>query len=125
MDKIYLTTRSIPTFANKVIQKRVRFKNDEIEQHVEDYHGVIENLATMQYMTDSLKLERTINQHIQLCSSISPTSRVHERDYSEVEQYIEEDTNDNTEIVELNFENQDPNLPKNHSLGTNDSVQKQ
>ena len=73
----------------------------------------------MQDMTDCFKLGKTINQYKKLCSSISPassTSSLNERDYSDIEQYDEESTDDETEIAELNLENQDPDFCRDHSV---------
>ena len=72
----------------------------------------------MQDMTDCVKLGKTINQYKQLCSRLSPassTSSLNERDYSDVEQYDEESTDDETEIAELNFESQDPDFRRDQS----------
>ena len=63
--------------------------------------------------------EKTINQYKQLCSSNIPassTSNLNERDYRDIEQYDEESTNDKTEIAELNFESQDPDFHRDHSV---------
>ena len=65
----------------------------------------------MQDTTDCFNFGKTINQYKQPCSSISPassTSSLIERDYSDIEQYDEESTDDETELAELNFENQKP-----------------
>ena len=73
----------------------------------------------MQDMTDCLKLGKTINQNKQLCYSVSPassTSSLNERDYSEIEQYDGESTADETEIAELNFESEDPDFRRDHSV---------
>ena len=73
----------------------------------------------MQNMTGCFKLGNTINQYKQLCSSISPassTSDLNERDYSDIEQYDEESTDDETEIAELNLESQDPDFRRDHSV---------
>ena len=70
-------------------------------------------------MTDCFKLGKTISQYKQLCSIISPassTSSLNERDYSDIEQYDEESTDEETEIAELNFENQDPDFRRYHSI---------
>ena len=100
-------------------RKTLRLQNDGNEHHVEDYLEDSEVLATMQDMTDCLKLGKTINQYKQLCSNISPassTSSLYERDYSDIEQYDEESTDDETEIAELNFESQDPDFRRDHSV---------
>ena len=100
-------------------RKTLRLKNDGNEHHVEDYLEDNEVLATMQDMTDCFKLGKTINQYKQFCSSINPTSstsRLNERGYSDIEQYDEESTDDETEIAELNLENQDPDLRKDNSV---------
>ena len=112
---------STPSSANKAIEERKtrRLKNDGNEHHVEDYLEDNEVLATLQALTDCFKLGKTINQYKQLCSSISPassTSSLHERDYSDIEQYDEESTDDETEIAELNFESQDPDFRRDHSV---------
>ena len=73
----------------------------------------------MQDMTDYFKLGKTINQYKQLCSSISPassTSSLNERDYSDIEQYNEESTDDETEKAELNLESQDLDFRRDHSV---------
>ena len=73
----------------------------------------------MQNMTDCFKLGKTINQYKQLCSSISPASTassLNEHDYSDIEQYDEESTDDETEIAELNLEIQDPDFRRDHSV---------
>ena len=70
-------------------------------------------------MTDCFKLGKTINQYKQLCSNISPASRTYGLnggDYSDFEQYDEEYTDDETEITKLNFESQDPDFPRDHSV---------
>ena len=88
-------------------RKALRLKNDGNVHHVEDYLEDNEVLATMQDMTDSFKLGKTINQYKQLCCSNSPascTSSLHERDYSDIEQYDEESTDDEIELAELNLE---------------------
>ena len=100
-------------------RKTVRLKNDGNEHHVEDYLENNEVLATMQDMTDCFKLGKTINQYKQPCSSISQassTSSLHERDYSDIEQYDEESTDDEIEIAELNFEIQDPDFRRDQSV---------
>ena len=100
-------------------RKTLRLENDGNEHHVEDYLEDNEVLATMQDMTDCFKLGKTINQYKQLCSSISPassTSSLNEHDYSDIEQYDEESTDDGTEIAELNFESQDPDFRRDHSV---------
>ena len=64
-------------------------------------------------MADCFELGESINQHQQLCSSISRescTSSVHERDYSDIERYDEESTDDRTQIAEHKLENQDPDF---------------
>ena len=98
------------------LKKTLRLKNDGNENHVEDYLEDNEVLATMQDMTDCFKLGKTINQGRQLCSSISPASSLNERDYSDIEQYDEESTDDETGIAELNFESQDLDFRKDHSV---------
>ena len=63
----------------------------------------------MQEMTDCFKLGKIISQYKQLCSSISPASStfsLNERDYTGIEQYKEESTDDEIELAELNFESQ-------------------
>ena len=73
----------------------------------------------MQDMTDRLKLGKTINQYKQLCSSISQapsTSCLDERDYSDIEQYGEESTDDETKRTELVFESRDPDFRRDHSV---------
>ena len=109
-------------------RKTLRLKNDGNEHHVEDYledNEVLatmednEILATMQDMTDSFKLGKTINEYKQLCSTISPassTSSLSERDYSDNEKYVEESTDDGTEIAELNLESQEPVFRRDHSI---------
>ena len=100
-------------------RKTLRLKNDGNEHHVEDYLEDNEVLATMQDMTDCFRLGKTINQYKQLCSSISPassTSSLNERDYSDIEQYDEESTDDEIEIAELNLESQDPDFRRDHSV---------
>ena len=70
-------------------------------------------------MTDCFRLGKTINQYKRLCCSISPassTSSLNERDDSHTEQYDEESTDDEAEIAELNFESQDPDISRNHSV---------
>ena len=100
-------------------RKTLTLENDGNEHHVEDYYEINEVLATMQDMTDCFKLGKTINQYKQLCSSISPassTSSFNERDYSDIEQYDEESTDDGNEIAELYFECQDPDFRRDHSV---------
>ena len=100
-------------------RKTLRLKNDGNEHHVEDYLEDNEVLATMQDLTDCFKLGKTINQYKQVCSSISPassTSSLNEHNYSDIEQYDEESTDDETEIAELNFESQGPDFRRDHSL---------
>ena len=102
-----------------IIRKTLRLKNDGNEHHVEDYLEDNEVLATMQDMTDCFKLGKTINQYKQLCSSISPassTSSLNEHDYSDIEQYDEESTDDEIEIADLNFKSQDPDFRRDHSV---------
>ena len=68
-------------------------------------------------MTDRFQNGKTINQYKQIRSSISPassTSSLNERDYKDIEQYDSESTNDETEIAELNFENQEPDSCRDH-----------
>ena len=70
-------------------------------------------------MTDCFKVGKTTNQYRQLCSSNSPvssTSSLCERDYSKIEQYDEEPTDDDTEIAELYFENHDPDFRRDFSV---------
>ena len=100
-------------------RKTLRLKNDGNEHHVEDYLEHNEVLATMQDTTDCFKLGKTINQFKQLCSSISPassTSSLHERAYSYIEEHDEESTDDEIEMAELNFESQDPDFRRDHSV---------
>ena len=100
-------------------RKTLRLKNDGNEHHVEDYLEDNEVLATMQDMTDCFKLGETIDQYKQLCSSISPassTSSLSEHDYSGIEQYDEESTDDETKIAELNLEIQDSDFRRDHSV---------
>ena len=99
-------------------RKTLRLKNDGNEHHVEDYLEDNEVLATMQEMTDCFRLGKTINQYKQLCSSISPassTSSLNEHDYSDIEQYDEESTDDEPEIADFNLETQDPDFRRDHS----------
>ena len=73
----------------------------------------------MQDMTDCFMFAKTINQYKQLCSSISlasSTSGFNERDYSDIKQYAEESTDDETEIAELNFESRDPDFCRDRAL---------
>ena len=100
-------------------RKTLRLKNDGNEHHVEDYLENNEVLATMQDMTDCFKLGKKINQYKQLCSSICPassTSNYSKRGYSDIEQYDGESTVDAIEIAELNFECQDPDFSRDHSV---------
>ena len=100
-------------------RKTQRTKDDGNEHHVEDYVEDNEVLATMQDMTDCFKLGKTINQYKQLYSSISPassTSGLNERDYSDIEQYDEESTDEETEWAELNFDYRDPDFRRDHSV---------
>ena len=95
------------------MRKTLRLKNDGSEHHLEEYFEDNEVLVTMQDVTDCFKFGKTINQYKQLCSNISPassTSSLKERDYSDIEQYDEELTDDETEKPELNLENQDPDF---------------
>ena len=99
-------------------RKTLRLENDGNEHHVEDYLEDNEVLATMQDMTDCFKLGKTINHYKQLCSSMSPassTSSLNEDDYSDIEQYDDESTDDETEIAELNLEIQDPDFRRDHT----------
>ena len=73
----------------------------------------------MQELTDCFMLGKTTNQYKELCSSIRPvssTSSLNERDYSQIEQYYEESTDDQTERAELNFESQDPDFRRDLSV---------
>ena len=70
-------------------------------------------------MTDCFELGKTINQYKELCSSFSPassTSSLNERNYSDIEHYDEESTDDETGIAELNLENQDSHFRSDHSV---------
>ena len=67
----------------------------------------------MQGMTNCFKLGKTMNQNKQVCCSISPASNFsspYERESSDIEQYDEKSTDDETEIAKLNFANQDPDF---------------
>ena len=100
-------------------RKTLRLKNDGKEHHVGDHLEDNEVLATMQDMTDCFKLGKTINQYKERCFSINPassTSSLNERDYSDIEQYDEESTDDETEISELNFESQDSDFRRDQSV---------
>ena len=100
-------------------RKTLRLKNDGSEHHVEDCLEDNEVLATMQDKTDCFKLGKDKNQYKQLRSSLSPasiTSSLHELDYSDIEQYDKETTDDETEIAELNLESQAPDFRKDHSV---------
>ena len=100
-------------------RKTLSLKNDGNEHHFEDYLDDNEVLATMQDMTDCFKLGKTINQYKQLCSRSSPassTSSLNERDYRDIEQYDEDSTDDETEIAQLNFESQDSDFRRDHSV---------
>ena len=69
-------------------------------------------------MTDCFKLGKTINHYKQLCSSSSPassTSSLNERDYSDIEKYGEDSTDDETKLAEINFESQDLDFRRDHS----------
>ena len=73
----------------------------------------------MQDRTDCFKLGKTIYQYKQLCCSISPassTSSLNEHDCSDIEQYDEESSDDETEIAELTFESQDLDFRREHSV---------
>ena len=99
-------------------RKTLRLKSDGNE-HVEDYLEDNEVLSTMQDMTDCFTLGKTINQYKQLCASNSPassTSSLNERDYTDIKEYYEKSTDDETEIAELNFESQDPDFRRDHSV---------
>ena len=67
-----------------------------------------------------LEARETINQYNQLCPSINPyssTSSFNEWDYGDLEQYDEESTRDETEKkTDLNFESQDPDFCRYHSV---------
>ena len=100
-------------------RKTFRLQNDGNEHHVEDYLEDNEVLATMQDMTGCFKLGKTTNQYKQLCSSISPasnTSCLSEHDYSDIEQYDEQSTDDEIELAELNLESKDPDFRRDHSV---------
>ena len=100
-------------------RKTLRLKNDGNEHHVEDYLEDNEVLVIMQDKIDCFKLGKTINQYKQISSSISPassTSSLNEHNYSDIEQYDEESTDDETEIAELNREFQDLDLRRDHSV---------
>ena len=100
-------------------RKTFRFENDGNEQHVEDYLEDNEVLATTQDMTDCFKFRKTINQYKLRCSTISPatsTSSLNQRDYIDIEQYDEESTDNETNKAELNFENQDLDFRRHHSV---------
>ena len=45
-----------------------------------------------------------------------PLVLTNERDYSDIEQYDEQSTDDENEIAELNFESQDPDFDRDHSV---------
>ena len=97
----------------------LRLKNDKNEHHVEDYLEDNEVLVTMQDTSDYFKLEKIINQYKQICSNISPaasTSSLSERDYIDIEQYDEESTDEETEIPKHDFESQDFDFRKDHSV---------
>ena len=73
----------------------------------------------MQDMTDCFKLGKTIKQYKQLCPNISPASSCsshNERDYSDIEAYDDESTDEESETAELNFESQDPDFRRGHSV---------
>ena len=73
----------------------------------------------MQDLTDCFRLGKAINQFKQLCSSVSPASSTPSligRVYSDIEQYDGEPTDDETEKTELNFESQDPDFRRDHSV---------
>ena len=100
-------------------RKTLRLRNDGNELFVEDFLEDNEVLATMQDITDCFKLGRTKNQYKQFCSSISPsssTSSLNERDYSDFEQCDEKRIDDETEIAELNFESQELDFRRDHSV---------
>ena len=100
-------------------KKTFRLKNDGNEQHAEDCNEDNEVLATMQDMTDCFKHGKTINQYKQLCSNISPASRtagLKGGDYSDIEQYDEQSTDDETEIPKLNFESQGLDFHRDQSV---------
>ena len=76
-------------------------------------------LATVQDKTVYFKLGKTINHYKPLCYNSSPassTSSLHERDYSDIEQYDEESTDDETEIAGLNLESQNLDVRRDHSV---------
>ena len=100
-------------------RKTLRLKNDGNEHHVEDCLEDNEVLATMQDVTDCFKLGKTINKYKHFWSIISPvssTSSLNESDYSDIEQYDEESTDDETETAELNLGSQDPDFRRDHSV---------
>ena len=86
---------------------------------MEDYLEDTEVLATMQELTDCLKLGKTINEYKQLCSSFSlasSTSGLNEQVHRGIDQCDEESTDDETEIAELNFQSQDPDFRRHHAV---------
>ena len=100
-------------------RKTLRLENDGNEHHVENYLQDKEVLATKQDMTDCFKLGKTNIQYEHFCSGFSPatyTFSLNERDDSDIEQYDEESTYDETEIAELNLESHDPDFRRGHSL---------
>ena len=100
-------------------RKTLGLKNDGNEHHVDDYLENNEILATMQGMTDCFKLGKTKNQYKQLRSSINPassTSSLNAQDYSDIEQYDDKSTDDETEIAELNFESQETDFRRDYSV---------
>ena len=73
----------------------------------------------MQTMTGCFKFGKTRNQNKPLCCSIgaaSSTSSLNERDYTDIEQYREETTDDETGKAEVMFENQNPDFGRDHYL---------
>ena len=73
----------------------------------------------MQDKTDCLKLGKTTNQYKHFCSSISPaasTSGLNERDYSDIELSDWESSDNENEIAELNFESQNLDFCRDHSV---------
>ena len=70
-------------------------------------------------MTDCFRLGKTIDQYKQLCSNISlasSTSSLYGGNYSDIEQYDEESTEEETEIAEFNFESQESDVHGDHSV---------
>ena len=99
--------------------------NDGDEQYIEDYIEDNEVLATMQDMTDCIKLGTTINQYKQLCSDVCPyfIKNPIEETYCKIEEQQDDGYNSDNEIAELNFDQKDSEFLHGFALA-NESIRR-